>query len=162
MGMEHNMKKPGWGGKFEYLGAFALRRGNPEVPQFSWDYDSDTNFSLLHLKVPGITLNDIDIQIEEDGRIVIFSTGYEDAVCPEYNAGWIMPIDRIVDANANPKPSWIQTKADGLIRIKFKIAQESFINVTHRERLNKAKESLLPSEVLDMRSYLDPEETGLF
>jgi len=169
VGMEHNMKKPGWGGKFEYLGAFAMRPGNPAVPQFTWDYDTDPDFSLLAVKVPGITFNDIDIQIEAEGRVVIFSTGSgsdedddDDPACRVYNAGWIMPIDRIVDASANPRPSWIKTKAEGLIRIKFKIAQEKFINTTHRGPLNNDKESLLPSEVFNLDTYLNPAEASMF
>jgi len=39
MGLEHNARKPGWGGFAEFLGAYALEKGDPKLPKFEWEHN---------------------------------------------------------------------------------------------------------------------------
>jgi len=125
LGMEHYMKKQGWGGQMELLGAAVLMPGDDRMPQYIWDFDSVEGHSTLHIKVPGTLLMDIELKIE-DQMFVILDTG-ADCKPTEIYCGWRMPLDRGIDAGCNPKAFWVKGQKEGILGWKFKTAMPTVL-----------------------------------
>ena len=79
------MKKQGWGGFSEFIGAYGLRRGSAKVPQWSWDFDSQAGRCVLSVRVTGIKdlKSQLSIEVAERGMMVCLHhySAYDHTAC---------------------------------------------------------------------------------
>ena len=151
VGIEHNPRKPGWGGRSEFLGAFALAPADPKLPQYEWRQTETA--SILTLKLPGIsTLFDVELNVEEEGLEV--HLGEEDSSESEgeagnaaaagskgldYTAKWRFHPDACIDPAARPKPKFVGDPSLATVQCSFRRATPDHIDQV-KEHLREAAE----------------------